>query len=142
MRTLSLGERPHSRLLVLDAGEEVMEAVARFADDAGIGGGWLSGIGGFSEARVGFFERAAKDYVEHLVDEQVEVLGLHGNLSTYEGRPRIHLHAVVGLADGSARGGHVLSARVWPTLEVLVTESPLEFRRELDESSGLPLIRP
>jgi predicted DNA-binding protein with PD1-like motif len=44
---------------------------------------------------------------------------------------------------GSATiGGHLMQARVRPTLEVIVTESPAHLRRVHDEQSGLALIRP
>jgi predicted DNA-binding protein with PD1-like motif len=36
---------------------------------------------------------------------------------------------VLGLPDGSARGGHLIAATVWPTLEVVLTESPKHLRR-------------
>ena len=38
-------------------------------------------------------------------------------------------------------GGHLLEARVRPTLEVLLTESPAYLRRECDPQSGIALIR-
>ena len=37
-------------------------------------------------------------------------------------KPKVHAHAVVGLPDGSTRGGHVLEAHVWPTLEIFLVE--------------------
>jgi predicted DNA-binding protein with PD1-like motif len=48
---------------------------------------------------------------------------------------------VLGRRDGSARGGHLLSAKVRPTLEVILTESPSYLRRAHDPASGLALIR-
>lgn len=57
------------------------------------------------------------------------------------GRPQLHAHVVVGKSDGSAHGGHLLSARVRPTLEVVLVESPAYLRRETDEETGLALIR-
>jgi predicted DNA-binding protein with PD1-like motif len=48
---------------------------------------------------------------------------------------------VVGMRDGAARGGHLLSAIVRPTLEVIVVESPSYLARQHDPSSGLSLIR-
>jgi uncharacterized protein len=54
---------------------------------------------------------------------------------------QVHAHVVVGRADGTAHGGHLLEAHVWPTLEVVLTEAPAHLRRELDEETGLPLIR-
>jgi predicted DNA-binding protein with PD1-like motif len=47
---------------------------------------------------------------------------------------------VVGRADGSTRGGHILEAWVRPTLEVIVSEAPRHLRRKTDPASGLALI--
>ncbi|MGN6733631.1 MAG: PCC domain-containing protein, partial [Candidatus Binatia bacterium] len=58
------------------------------------------------------------------------------------GIPQVHAHVVVGKFDGSAHGGHILEARVWPTLEVMVTESPKHLRRKYDPETGLSLIDP
>jgi predicted DNA-binding protein with PD1-like motif len=56
------------------------------------------------------------------------------------GAPEIHAHVVVGTSEGAARGGHILEATVWPTLEVIVTESPRHLQRVYDEETGLALI--
>lgn len=57
-----------------------------------------------------------------------------------DGAPTLHLHAVLGMRDGSTRGGHLLGATVWPTLEVIVTESPAHLRKRMDPEVGLPLL--
>jgi predicted DNA-binding protein with PD1-like motif len=54
--------------------------------------------------------------------------------------PKIHAHVVVGKRDGSAHGGHLLEAHVRPTLEVILTQSPVHLRRVFDPRSGLALI--
>ena len=56
-------------------------------------------------------------------------------------KPKVHAHVVVGLADGQTRGGHLLTGRVWPTLEVILVESPTFLHRRHDAESGLALIR-
>jgi hypothetical protein len=48
---------------------------------------------------------------------------------------------VLGKRDGSAHGGHLVEAKVRPTLEVVLTESPGVLVREHDAASGLALIR-
>lgn len=58
-----------------------------------------------------------------------------------DGKPKLHAHAVVGRADGTTRGGHLIEAHVRPTLELIVTESPEYLKRERDPETGLPLIR-
>jgi predicted DNA-binding protein with PD1-like motif len=52
----------------------------------------------------------------------------------------LHAHVVVGKRDGTAHGGHFLNGRVWPTLEMVVTETPAHLRRRKDDETSLPLI--
>lgn len=56
------------------------------------------------------------------------------------GAPGLHLHAVLGVSDGSTRGGHLLQAIVRPTLEVMVKETPIDIRRKERPELGLALI--
>ena len=71
----------------------------------------------------------------------MEVLSLEGNIATGENsRPQIHAHIVVGDSDGAAFGGHLLEAHVWPTLEVVIQETPAHLRRRTDPETGLALI--
>jgi predicted DNA-binding protein with PD1-like motif len=81
------------------------------------------------------------EYIKIPVNEQVEVLSLMGNIALNDGKPKIHAHGVVGKSDGTTRGGHVLAAHVWPTLEVIVTESPKDLQRATDKETGLALIQ-
>jgi predicted DNA-binding protein with PD1-like motif len=64
------------------------------------------------------------------VREQVEVVSLIGDVALGpKGEPALHMHAVLGRSDGAALGGHLLEARVRPTLEVIVTETPTHLRK-------------
>lgn len=49
---------------------------------------------------------------------------------------------MLGKANGTAHGGHLLAAHVWPTLELILVESPQHLQRAFDEETGLALIRP
>jgi predicted DNA-binding protein with PD1-like motif len=72
--------------------------------------------------------------------EQVEVLSLVGGIALKDNTPQVHAHVVLGKVDGTAHGGHILEAHVWPTLEVILTESPNHLRRRIDPETGLALI--
>jgi predicted DNA-binding protein with PD1-like motif len=50
-------------------------------------------------------------------------------------------HVVVGRSDGTAHGGHLLEARVRPTCELILTESPTRLQKKLDPGSGIALIQ-
>src|SRR5271154_1708105 len=49
--------------------------------------------------------------------------------------------ARVGRSDGTAHGGHLLEARVRPTCELILTESPTHLQKKLDPRSGIVLIQ-
>jgi predicted DNA-binding protein with PD1-like motif len=83
-----------------------------------------------------------KKYKPIAIDEQVEVLSFIGDITLDQGRPKLHAHVVLGKADGTAHGGHLLEGHVRPTLEVIVTETPRHLRRRFDPASGIALIDP
>jgi hypothetical protein len=100
-------------------------------------------VGAFERATVGWFDRAARDYRRIEIGQQCEVLSLIGDIAVGAGdpgQPQPHLHAVLGLDDGSTRGGHLLEGQVWPTLEVIVREAPAELRKTHRPDVGLALI--
>ncbi|HEV8441762.1 MAG TPA: PPC domain-containing DNA-binding protein [Methylomirabilota bacterium] len=127
--------------LVFDAGDEAVAGIRDFAKREALNAGHFTAIGAFDRVVLGYFEWTEKTYRRIPVNEQVEALSLVGNVVLKDGEPQVHAHVVVGKGDGSAHGGHLLEARVRPTLEVVVVESPEHLRRVHDEASGLALIR-
>jgi len=127
--------------LIFETDDEVKSGLIEFAKANQLGGAHFSAIGGFRYVQLGYFDWQKKDYVPIVVDDQVEVLSLIGDLALQQGEPALHAHVVVGTADGTTRGGHLLKAYVRPTLEVILSESPRHLRRQFDESSGLALIK-
>ncbi len=129
-------------VLIFDTGDEVMAGLLAFAREQRLAGSRFSAIGAFREATLGYFDWQKKDYQKIPIREQVEVLSLVGDIALDEkGEPKVHAHVVLGKADGSAHGGHLLSAIVRPTLEVLLTEAPKHLQRRHDPESSLALIR-
>jgi predicted DNA-binding protein with PD1-like motif len=129
-------------LLVLETGDEAMDCLRRFATDEGLDAASFKAIGAFSRARLAFFDFDTQKYEPIEVDEQTEVASLTGDVALDpEGRPAVHVHAVLGRRDGSALAGHLEEGVVRPTLEVVLTESPAVLRKRLDPQSGLALIR-
>lgn len=125
---------------VCDPGDEAVSALTQFARAEDLEAAQITGVGAFERAVVGWFDRAAKQYRRIPVDEQCEVLSLIGDVAVGEDGPVVHVHVVLGLADGTTRGGHLLEARVFPTLEVIVQESPAELRKVMRPDIGIALI--
>ncbi len=136
------GNGRRTYVVVLDTGDEAMASLKAFAEHERVSAAQVTAIGAFSRAALGFFEWERKDYRRIPVEEQVEVVALLGDIGLdAEDRPALHLHAVLGRHDGSTLGGHLIEARVRPTLEVIVTESPAHLHRCHDCETGLALIR-
>lgn len=126
--------------VVMDKGDEAAAELVRFAAEHGVTGAALTAVGACREATLAYFDREEMAYQDIPVAEQVEVLSLLGDIAVEDGEPAVHAHAVLGRRDGSTVGGHLQRAVVWPTLEVIVTESPAHLRKRVDPETGLALI--
>ena len=127
-------------VVVCDPGDEAVSALTQFARSEQLEAAQITAVGAFERATVGWFDRAARDYRRIQVNEQCELLSLIGDVATGEDGPVVHVHAVLGLSDGTTRGGHLLEGRVFPTLEAIVTETPARLRKVMRPDIGIALI--
>ena len=127
-------------VVVCDPGDEAVSALTQFARSEDLEAAQITAVGAFEHATVGWFDRAARDYRRIQVDEQCELLSLIGDVAAGEDGPVVHVHAVLGLSDGTTRGGHLLEGRVFPTLEAIVTETPARLRKVMRPDIRIALI--
>jgi predicted DNA-binding protein with PD1-like motif len=145
MQQKLLGETNGQRTfaVVLETGDEVMASLQSFVKARRIAAAQITAIGAFKSVVLKYFDWESKKYLSIGVDEQVEVASLIGDVALApSGEPALHIHLVVGRRDGTALAGHLGSAIVRPTLEVVVTESPAHLQKVEDPATGLALIRP
>ena len=131
---------PITYAVVLETGDEAMALLGEFVRTKEVDAASITGIGAFSRAVLGYFDWQSKQYQRIPVEEQVEVVSLIGDVAVAEGVPTLHVHAVLGKADGSVVGGHLLEGHVRPTLEVILIQQPSYLRKRKDPVSGLALI--
>jgi predicted DNA-binding protein with PD1-like motif len=132
---------PNMWVLVLAPGEEVKETLTAFARRRNIMAASFVALGAFERATIGYFDWQKKAYQPIAVDEQVEVITLVGDIAEDDkGEPSLHAHTVLGRADGTTRGGHLLKGQVRPTLEVTLTETPAHLRRRMHSDINVALI--
>lgn len=127
-------------VLVLDKGDEAFEQISGFVRENDITAAGLTGVGAASEVTLGYFDPDIMDYRSTDFAEQLEVLSLVGDIATKDGQPTLHAHLVLGRKDSTAIGGHLQRLAVFPTLEVVLTETPSTLRKTVDEQTGLALI--
>ena len=128
-------------VLVFDTGDRVIEPLQEFAGAHGVTAAHFTAIGAFERVTLGYFDWQRKVYDPIPVVAQVEVLTLAGDIAVQGTAVKVHAHVIVGKSDGTALGGHLLDARVRPTLELVMTELPGYLHRETDAETGLALIK-
>jgi len=148
------GEAPGMKVQLLKAGSEIEYAVIfaegdeafsglqEFAEKYQIQSAHFTAIGALNGATLAWFDPQRKMYRKIPISDQVEVVSMIGDIALYQGKPTVHTHMVVGLPDGTTKGGHVLEAHVSPTLEVMVTVDPIAMHKRLDPETDLTLIDP
>ena len=142
MKAQRLDEQGEQRsyALVFDADDEVVSELLAWSRAHGVTAASFTGIGAFRSVTLGYFDVDRRDYLRIVLQEQLEVLSLAGNIAIAGAEPKVHAHVVLGKRDGTAHGGHLLDARVRPTLELIVVESASGLQRRIDPVTGLPLL--
>ena len=129
-----------SKLYNLKAGSKVPEDITSIAANEGIKTALVEAIGGVERLRLAYFNRHVKKYEEHDFSEFLEVTSLLGNITSKDGKPFLHAHGNFGRKDLSVMGGHVISAEVFPVLEVVITPTKNTALRKFDDDLGLNAI--
>jgi hypothetical protein len=142
VQLLSRGEQRQQYAVIFYQGDEVFSGLQEFAMKYHVTSAHFTAIGAVSGATLGWFDPKRKMYKKIPVEGQHEVIGMSGDIALYQGRPIVHTHMLLGGPDGTTRGGHLLSANVSPTLEVMVTVDELAMHKRLDSDTDLTLIDP
>jgi predicted DNA-binding protein with PD1-like motif len=142
MKSRQIDQSPKTFILVFETGDELAKGLLEFAEKERLSAASFKAVGALSSLRLGWFSWQTKKYEPSVVlNEQVELLSLIGDVALKDGKPMVHAHAVIGKKDGTAHGGHLLEAYIRPTCEVVLTESPSPLQKHIDPESGLALIR-
>lgn len=126
----------------LDAGEEILSSLTELCSQEKITAGTISGIGAANYADIGLYEVAKRKYHGNILEEEMEIASLNGNISRKEGKVYLHLHAAFANKQGQIFGGHLRSARISATAEIYIHTVPAKIERVFDEeTTGLNLIQ-
>ena len=128
-------------ILRIDKGEEIVATLEQFCREKDIRLGTLSGIGATEKATIGLFKTRTKEYVRKEVVGDHEITNLTGNISRMNGEVYLHLHVNLSDVNYNTFGGHLNSAVVSATCEVVVRELDGEMDREFSEEIGLNLYK-
>lgn len=126
--------------LVLDVGDDPIEALASLARSEKIKSASFTGIGALGEPTLGYFDAETREYKRTTFEGDYELIALTGNITWSEGEPIVHAHAALGSFDFSIRAGHLFSAKVAVTGEIFLHLNEKTLHRTENNPFGLKLI--
>ncbi|SDW16275.1 hypothetical protein SAMN05660923_00325 [Tepidimicrobium xylanilyticum] len=128
-------------VLRLDKGEEIVESIKTLCSKEGIKLASVTGIGATNRAVVGLFETSTKKYHSKELTGDMEITSLTGNVSQMGGEVYLHLHVTLADPSYNAYGGHLTSAVISATGEIIIDTIDGEVDREFNEEVGLNLFK-
>lgn len=129
-----------AKIYGLKGGAILPDAILEIAAAEKIKTAKVEAIGAVSKLKLAYYNPRTKQYEIHDYDEFLEVTSLLGNLTAKDGKPFLHAHGTFGKKDMGVVGGHVMSATVFPLLEVVITPTRNKALRKFDEKTGLNMI--
>jgi len=124
----------------LERGEDVNEALTRFAKEHDINSGFVNGIGAIENVALGYYNLEAKEYQTIRFDGEYELIHLCGNFTYVNGAPFLHAHVTISDQACKAYAGHLFSGTIAVTGEFYIAPSEERIERELDPETGLKLM--
>lgn len=126
--------------LRLDPGEELLGVLKAFCAEQRVTAGFVTGLGSTASAVLSLLDPASGEYLKRRFDEPMEVGNLTGTVSVgaADGRPFVHVHAVLAPRELIAYSGHLHEARVGAVLEVLLEAFDARLERHVVPDKPFP----
>jgi len=127
-------------IMRLDPGDELIASLRSFAAEESVQSGHITGIGSTSSAVVSWLDPESGEYVRRKFDEPMEVGNLTGTISVAadDGRPFVHLHAVLAPQELLAYSGHIHEARTGAVMEIFITTFDVKIERHAVPGKSFP----
>lgn len=142
VQLLSDEGRQKEYAVIFRTGDEAYAGLRTFAEKFNVTSAHFTAIGAVSGATLAWLDPSRKMYKVMPFTGQMEVVSMMGDIALSQGKPFVHTHAVLGLPDGTTRGGHVVEMIVRPTLEVMVTVDSKSMQRVHDPETDMTIITP
>lgn len=125
----------------IDKGEEIIEQIKEIAIKEEIKLASIQALGAVGQFTIGVFKTDEKQYLSNEFNGDFEIVSLTGTINTMDNKFYCHLHMSVGNEKGEVFGGHLNSAIVSATCEMVITIISGIVDRYYDEEVGLNLLK-
>ncbi|MFH0818475.1 MAG: PPC domain-containing DNA-binding protein [Patescibacteria group bacterium] len=132
----------NQHIIILEKEEELIETLTAYCGDQNIQAGIITGIGSTNDAILKYFNQDTKEYIAKKFSEKnFEIISLAGNVSFIQDKPFTHIHAVLSDENYTTFSGHLGSAIIGVTCEIIITAINDAWHRQYDDESKLNLIK-
>ena len=125
----------------IDKGEEILESIKEIALKENIKLASISALGATNHFVVGVYKIKEKKYYSNEFKGDFEIVSLTGTINTMNDEFYTHIHMSAGNDKGEVFGGHLNSAIVSATCEMIINIIPSKVDRFKDSETGLNLFR-
>ena len=136
MQYRSFGSRYYVRI---DRGEEILSQLKALCEHEKITLAEVKALGAVDDFTVGLFDVEEKKYHTNHFTFPAEIVSLWGTVTTKDGKFYPHIHMSAGDKNGQVYGGHLSSARVSATCEMVIDVTDGRVERKFSEEVGLNL---
>lgn len=125
----------------LDVGDEIMESLKKIVESEKIKLAQINGLGGTNDFTIGVRSHETKKYDPTDYNGRFEIANIHGNVTTLNGSPYLHVHIGCGNEKGEYRGGHLIRCVIGATAEIFITTYEGAIDRKVDPQTGLNVFK-
>ena len=130
----------NSKIFKLEPETDFMKEIAKFCRANKISAGWLQAVGAMKNVKLAHFDPKGKKFSEITLNKQLEIASLSGTISICRGEIHFHLHSIFSDNQFKTYGGHLKSAFVSPTVEVIIWQYDKKLTRAYDRKIGLDIL--
>lgn len=128
-------------ILRLDPKDEIIESINKVIEKEDIKLGYLTGLGAVNKAEIGLYSIEEQKYFSNEYEGDFEISNLHGNISTMDGEHYLHCHIIISDKNQNSFGGHLNSAFISATGEIVIRILDGEVDREVSSETGLNIYK-
>ena len=124
----------------LPKGKDLLAELIDFCHDNQVKCGIVQVVGNVSNATIGFYNAAKKQYEKKVINAEMELVSLSGNISIQDNRPMVNAYVTLADKEYQTIGGRLLPGTKIFVCEVYIQELVGEPKvRRSDKVTKLPL---
>ncbi len=118
---------------------ELARSIVKFAKGKRVKMAAFIVVGAVKQARLAYYDQVNHEYQKIDLDKPLEIANCFGNLSLKDGKPFVHIHALLADKAGKTHAGHLIRATVFAAELHLQELLGKKLEREYDQTTGLAL---